>query len=213
MVVMDPFTGEILAMANFPVFDPQQVGSSTPEQRRNRVITDFYEPGSIYKPIIWSAATQMGLARPNEMIDCTSGMWVTSAGRRLHDAHGNGMQTWAGVLLKSSNIGMAKIGERMGATRMYRAVTAFGFGSPTGIGLEGESAGMVNQLRRWNTYSISSVPMGQEVGVTLLQMARAFCAFANDGWLVRPTIRAIEDRSQLGPLTSPVASSAPKYPV
>ncbi len=199
IVVMDPHTGEVLAMAHYPTFNPQQVGRSTPELRRNRIITDFYEPGSIFKPFVWSAATQMGLATPSEMIDCTSGLWVTSAGRRLRDAHGNGMQSWEGVLMKSSNIGMAKVGERMGAARMHRAVTAFGFGQQTGIGLEGESSGMVNQLRRWNPYSISSVPMGQEVGVTVLQITRAFCAFANDGWLVRPTIRAIDDRSQLGP--------------
>lgn len=196
MIVMDPVTGEVLALANYPPFDPANLANSTPEQRRNRAITDFFEPGSIYKPFIWSAATQMGLARPEEMIDCTTGLWVTAAGRRLHDAHGNGMQTWMGVLIKSSNIGMGKVGERMGAEKMNRAVRAFGFGQLTGSQLQGESPGMVNRLSRWSSYSITSVPMGQEVGVTPLQITRGFCVFANQGLLVTPTLRALDDPAQ-----------------
>jgi cell division protein FtsI/penicillin-binding protein 2 len=194
IVVMNPYTGEILAMANFPAFDPNDHATrSQPQSYRNHAITDIFEPGSIFKPVVWSAATQLGYARPDENIDCTSGMWITPAGRKLHDAHGSGMQTWCGVLIKSSNIGMGKVGERMGPDAMNRAVRAFGMGTRPGSGLKGESPGMVNRLSRWTSYSVTSVPMGQEIGVTPLQMTRAFCVFANGGFLLQPQLRSLED--------------------
>jgi cell division protein FtsI/penicillin-binding protein 2 len=108
------------------------------------------------------------------------------------------MQTWDGVLIKSSNIGMGKVGERVGNQRMSRVLAAWGFGTRPGCGLQGESAGMVNPLPRWTPYSITSIPMGQEVAVTPLQITRAFCAFANGGRLVHPTIRALDDPAQPG---------------
>ncbi|MEX0777438.1 MAG: penicillin-binding protein 2 [Phycisphaeraceae bacterium] len=198
MIVMDPYTGEVLAMANYPSFDPNELAHSTGDLRRNRCLTDQFEPGSIFKPFVWAAATQTNIARPSEMIDCTGGLWVTAAGRRLHDAHGNGMQTWEGVLIKSSNIGMGKIGQRMGNQSVYRAVRAFGFGEPTSINLEGEMAGTVNPLSRWSGYSVTSLPMGQEIAVTPLQITRGFCTFANGGYLIRPTILAVDDVRQQG---------------
>jgi len=190
-IVMHARTGQILAMANWPFYDPNAGGSVPPELRRNRTITDPYEPGSIFKPFVHAALTARGLATPDEKIDCTEGGFhVTAGGRRLHDAHGLGTLTWHQVLIKSSNIGMAIVAQRMGAAKLHEAVRAFGFGQTTGAGLPGESRGIVNPLRQWNHYSITSVPMGQEIAVTPLQMVKAFAAFANGGLMPTPSILA-----------------------
>jgi cell division protein FtsI (penicillin-binding protein 3) len=189
MVVLRPDSGEILAMANFPTFDPSDYGRAKPEVRKNRAVTDVFEPGSTFKAFMWSAMTQLGAARPDEMIDTgTSGLWVSSKGRKLHDAHPHGLISWDHVLILSSNIGMATVGDRVGATKLHHMVRAFGFGSPTGSGLPGESSGMVNPLPKWTHYSVTSIPMGQEVAVTALQLTSAFAAIANDGVLLQPTL-------------------------
>ena len=189
LVVMDPLTGEVLAMANYPPFDPATFNKVKPEVRRNRVVTDVFEPGSIFKPIIWSAATQLGAADPNEIIDTTTtGVYRTSKGRRLHDAHPHGRITWDQVLIYSSNIGMAIVAQRVGAEKLHEAMVRFGFGKPTGSGLPGEVGGVVHPLKKWTHYSVTSVPMGQEVSVTPLQMVRAFSAIANGGLLLTPTV-------------------------
>lgn len=193
LVVMDPRSGEILAMANYPAFDPSLLASSTADIRRNRCVTDVFEPGSSFKPFIWSKATEAGVASPGEWIDCGPGHYVSPVGRRLRDAHALGLQTWAGVLIHSSNIGMAIVGQRLGERRMFQAVRAYGFGEKTASKLPGEVAGIVNPLKQWNHYSVTSVPMGQEVGVTALQMVRAYCALANGGMLVTPRILLAED--------------------
>lgn len=194
MIVMDPRTGYILAMVNYPSFDPSQLEGSKPEQRRNRCVTDVFEPGSIFKPFVWAWATEHGLAYPAEIIDCTtSGVHRTSRGRRLRDVRPHGRITWQEVLVYSSNIGMSIVGERMGASTMFNGLCAFGFGGPTGSELPGESHGIVNPLDGWNHYSVTSVPMGQEVAVTALQLVRALCAIANDGLMATPTIRADRD--------------------
>lgn len=191
IVIMHPRTGEILAMANVPTFDPNRFGESTVDERRNRCVTDAFEPGSTFKPFVWAAATDAGVAHPTERIDCTSsGAYRFSFGRTLRDAHPVGHVDWDTVLIKSSNIGMGIVGMRLGANRMWQAVNSFGFGSPTGSQLPGESPGILNPLKKWTMYSVTSVPMGQEIAVTPLQLARAFCAFANGGLLVHPTIRA-----------------------
>jgi cell division protein FtsI (penicillin-binding protein 3) len=193
LVVMDARNGQLLALANYPFFDPADAGQVAAEARRNRCVTDPYEPGSIFKPIVWSAITQAGLADVAEKIDCTeAGFYVTAGGRRLHDSHGHGQLTWKGVLVKSSNIGMAIAGLRMDAARMHAAVGAFGFGQVTGSGMPGESVGIVNPVNRWNHYSLTSVPMGQEIAVTPLQMVRAFSAFANGGLMATPSFLAAE---------------------
>ena len=191
MIVMDPHTGQILAMANYPFFDPTEFSQAKPDDRRNRCVTDVFEPGSTFKAFIWAKATEAGMARPDEIIDCTeSGYYVSPKRRALRDAHAHGRITWDEVLVKSSNIGMAIVGQRMGIKPLHDAVRSFGFGSKTGSRLPGEVAGIVNPLRRWNHYSETSVPMGQEVAVTAIQLARAFCAIANSGYLVTPTILA-----------------------
>ncbi|MCC7409253.1 MAG: penicillin-binding protein 2 [Phycisphaeraceae bacterium] len=188
LIVMDPSTGEILAMANYPFFDPGSFETSKPDARRNRCITDVFEPGSIFKPFVWAVATERGTARPTELIDCHNGLYVTPIGRRLRDAHPYGLLTWESVLIKSSNIGMAVVGQRMGNTALFSAIRSFGFGLNTGSKLPGESAGMVRPLRSWGHYSETSVPMGQEIGVTAMQLVRGMAILANDGQTVVPTV-------------------------
>ena len=193
LVVMDPATGEILAMANSPTFDPRTFIKSKPEQRRNRAVTDVFEPGSIFKPIIWAACTELGAANPNEILDTTTiGVYRTSKGRRLRDSSPHGRITWDEVLMYSSNIGMAIVAERVGAEKLHDAVTRFGFGKPTGSGLPGEVGGVVHPLKKWTHYSVTSIPMGQELSVTSLQMVRAFSAIANGGKLHTPTLMPID---------------------
>ena len=201
MIVMDPHTGQILAMANYPFFDPADFSQAKPEDRRNRCVTDVFEPGSTFKAFVWAKATEAGLAQPDEIIDCTeSGYYVSPKRRALRDAHAHGSITWDEVLVKSSNIGMAIVGQRMGIKPLHDAVRSFGFGSKSGSQLPGEVAGIINPLRRWNHYSETSVPMGQEVAVTSLQLARAYCAIANGGYLVTPTILAPSPASMDEPI-------------
>ncbi len=198
VIVMDPHTGEILALAVYPEIDANAYGKTPPEMRKNRAITDTYEPGSTFKPFVWAVATEQGYARPMEMLDCGPGVWRSSTGRTLHDSHPVGRATWEEVLVKSSNIGMAIVGERMGAQSLYNAVTAFGFGKPTGSGLPGEIGGILHSLKKWTSYSVTSIPMGQEISVTPMQMARAYCALANGGTLVTPTIQYVDPDSPEG---------------
>jgi len=195
IIVMDPWTGEILAMANYPAFDPAAFNVGDPALRRNRAVTDVFEPGSIFKPFVWAAATEAKKANPTEVMDTTtSGVWRSSQGRRLRDARGHGRITWEQVLTQSSNIGMAIVGERMGAPMLHQTLTDFGFGQTTGSGLPGEVPGVVHPLNKWTHYSVTSIPMGQELSVTGLQITRAFCAIANDGRLLTPSIEAIDRR-------------------
>ena len=195
LVVLDPQTGEILAMANSPDYNPNRFSETSRDQRRNRCVTDVFEPGSIFKPIAWSGLTELNAARPEEKIDCTEGAWTTDFGRTLHDAHGMGTITWRKVLILSSNIGMGKVAMRRDNETLHDIVRAFGFGQTTGVALPGEVKGLVNPLSQWNEYSQTSIPMGQEIGVTALQMARAFAVFANGGLLVKPTIHPVRNLS------------------
>lgn len=193
MVVMSPKTGEILAMANFPSFDPTTFGKSDAKLYRNRCVTDVFEPGSTFKPFIWAMATQTGAMKPGQKLDCTtSGVYRLPFGRRLKDSHAVGKVTWEEVLTKSSNIGMALAGLEMGETNAYSALRRFGFGERPGTMLPGEANGLVTPFNKWTKYTLTSVPMGQEIAVTPLQIARAFCSFANGGVLVQPTIRALD---------------------
>lgn len=192
IIVLDSRNGQILALANWPAFDPAASDRSNEILRRNRCVVDPIEPGSIFKPFLHAAATSMGLARPATIVDTGSGLWATPYGRKLRDAHAHGSISWEQVLIVSSNIGMAKVCEPMGAKKMYDAVRAFGFGQRTGADLPGESPGILNDLKKWNKYSLSSIPMGQEISVTPLQMVKGFSAFANGGLVVSPSIIAAE---------------------
>ncbi len=194
MVIMDPHTGELLAVANYPFFDPTNLSKSKPELRRNRAVTDVFEPGSTFKPIIWAVATENNFANPTEVIDTYGGYYPAM---KLEDAHPYDELTWDEVLVKSSNIGMAVVAERMPRKLMYNAVRSFGFGVTTGSHLPGETPGIVTPLNKWTKYSVSRIPMGHEIAVTTIQLARAFAVFANGGLLVTPTLRALDQRDTI----------------
>ena len=184
-IVLDPHNGEILALANAPTFDPNDVSSAPPAARNNWALQNIYEPGSTFKVVAFSAAIEKGLAKPEDHIDCQMGS-ITVAKRVIHDHKPFGTLTIADALAKSSNVAAIKLGLRVGDPTMHDYITRFGFGSRTGIELPGETAGLVRPLSRWLPSSIGSVAIGQEVGVTPLQMVAAFGALANDGVRVAP---------------------------
>ena len=184
-IVMDPRTGEILALANAPTFDPNQPAANSAEARANGALQNIYEPGSTFKIVAYSAAIEKGLVRPDDKIDCQMGQ-ITVAGRLIHDGHPYGVLTVADALAKSSNVGAIKLGLLVGNESMYEYMKRLGFGSRTGIDLAGESPGILRTLSRWQPSSIGSLAIGQEVGVTPLQMATAYSALANGGTLVKP---------------------------
>jgi cell division protein FtsI (penicillin-binding protein 3) len=184
-IVLDPHTGEILALANAPTFDPNNAAASTSQSRLNEALQNIYEPGSTFKIVAYSAAIEKGLVKPEDKIDCQMGQ-ITVAGRLIHDHHPFGLLTVADALAQSSNVGAIKLGILVGNESMYEYMKRLGFGSRTGIDLAGESPGILRPLNRWQPSSIGSLAMGQEVGVTPLQMATAYSVLANDGQWVKP---------------------------
>ena len=185
VIVLDPRSGDILALANAPSFDPNNVGAASPDARSNWALQNIYEPGSTFKIVAFSAAIEKKLAKPDDRIDCQMGT-ITVAGRLVHDHHAFGTLTLAEALAKSSNVAAIKLGIRVGDESMYDYITRFGFGSRTGIELPGETAGIVRKVSRWQPSSIGSIAMGQEIGVTPVQMVAAFGALANDGLRIAP---------------------------
>ncbi len=184
-IVLDPQTGEVLAMASRPTFDPNNPAGVPPDAWKNFNIASVYEPGSTFKPFIVAWALKAGLIARDDVLDCENGSY--RMGRRLlHDHHPYGMLSIADILVKSSNIGMAKIGERLTNPKLFEAVGAFGFRERTGIELPGEVSGLVRPLKSWDEYSTGSIPMGQELAVTPLQLIAAHAALANGGQLMRP---------------------------
>lgn len=184
-IVMDPQTGEILALANAPSFDPNQPPKESVKGRANGALQNIYEPGSTFKIVAYSAAIEKGLVKPEDKIDCQMGQ-ITVAGRLIHDHHPFGVLTIADALAQSSNVAAIKLGLLVGNESMYDYMKRLGFGSRTGIDLAGESPGLLRSLNRWQPSSIGSLALGQEIGVTPLQMATAYCVLANDGLLVKP---------------------------
>lgn len=187
VIVLDPRNGEILALANAPSFDPNNVSASPPDSRRNWALQNIYEPGSTFKIVAFSTAIEKKLAKPDDKIDCQMGA-ITVAGRIIHDHKRFGTLTLAEALAKSSNVAAIKLGLRVGNESMYDFMTRFGFGSKTGIELPGETGGILRKVENWQPSSIGSIAMGQEVGVTPVQMAAAFGALANDGLRIAPHI-------------------------
>src|SRR3989441_9753409 len=198
-IVMDPRTGEILALANAPTFDPNQPAANSAESRSNGALQSIYEPGSTFKIVAYSAAIEKGLVRPDDKIDCQMGS-ITVAGRLIHDGHPYGVLTVADALAKSSNVGAIKLGLMVGNESMSEYMKRLGFGSRTGIDLAGESPGILRALSRWQPSSIGSLAIGQEVGVTPLQMAAAYSILANNGSWIKPHI-VREVRSPDGAVT------------
>jgi len=187
VVVMDPFTGEVLAMANSPTFNPNRYSDVPRAVLRNRAIADAYEPGSTFKIITVASALEEGLTDPSEIIDCQMG-GIVLAGHTIHDWKAFGMLSVSQILQNSSDVGAIKLAMRVGNQKFYRYWRSFGFGSPTGIELPGEAAGLTKPPERWSKISIGAMAMGQEIGVTPLQLAAATSVVANGGWWVPPHI-------------------------
>ena len=187
IVMMDPVKGDVLAMANWPTFDPNERprGAGELDARQNYAISHLYEPGSTFKMVTVAAALEAGLTKPSEVIDCQNG-WIYIGRRRIRDHKPYGLLTVSEVIANSSNVGAIKLGMRLGAERLHDFVRLFGFGSATGIELPGEINGLVRPAKVWRDGSVASISMGHEIGVTPLQVAQAFSVVANGGYLVKP---------------------------
>lgn len=188
-LVMDPSTGEVLAMANRPTFDPNDYDKSLADSRRNRTITDMYEPGSVFKIVAASAALNEGVVTPETTFYCENGLWRYGV-KSLRDVHAYGTLTMQDVIVKSSNIGTVKMSLKMKPGKFQDYIRAFGFGSITGIDLVGEAPGYTRPPAQWSKTSPYNIPIGQEVMVTALQLATAISVIANGGYLVKPFVIA-----------------------
>ena len=187
IIVMNPQTGAVLAMSSWPTYDPNSPADYPQEARRNRCITDVFEPGSTFKIITVACALDRGAVSIDDSFFCENGAF--RVGRHtLHDVHKYGTLTTSDIIKKSSNIGAVKIAMKLGERSLYGGIRRFGFGEPTGLGLPGEVAGMLHPLAKWSGLSIAAVPMGQEIGVTPIQMASAAAAIANGGLAMKPYI-------------------------
>ena len=194
-VLMSPQTGDILAMASWPHFDPNSPARTEEdlERRSNFALSHLVEPGSTFKVLTAAAALEEEAVSVDESFDCQMGsIWIGS--RRIRDHHPYGMLTMPEVIMKSSNVGIIKIGNRLGERRMHSYIRRFGFGRATGVGLPGEADGLVRPVHRWSGSSLASLAMGQEIGVTAVQMARLFSTIANGGTIVQPrVVRSVHD--------------------
>ncbi|HEX4266058.1 MAG TPA: penicillin-binding protein 2 [Verrucomicrobiae bacterium] len=192
-IAIRPKTGEIVAMATLPNFDPNNPGAAPADSRRNRIVTDVVEPGSTFKIVVISGALNDHLVTLNDMFDCENGHFPF-AGRVLHDHEPYGALSVEQIITKSSNIGAAKVGIKMGEDRLYSYISNYGFGARTGLPLPGEVVGISRPVKNWSKVSVAQIPMGQGIAVTRLQMAMAMCAIANDGVLMRPMlVKRLED--------------------
>jgi cell division protein FtsI (penicillin-binding protein 3) len=186
-LVMRPQTGEVLASAVWPGFNPNVFGRFDPGRRRNRIVTDAFDPGSTFKVFVVAAAIEEGVVDPEERIDCERGRLAIGS-NVIRDHHEYDVLTVKEVIKHSSNIGTAKIGARLGSDGMYQYLRRFNFGLETGIDFPGESAGMLRAAADWHELDAANVAFGQGVTVTALQMAAAMGALANGGWVMRPYV-------------------------
>jgi cell division protein FtsI (penicillin-binding protein 3) len=189
VIVENPHTGEILALANRPTFNPNLRKQITPAALTNRAVSDIYEPGSAFKMVTISAALDEKVTNPDEIFDCQMGSIVYN-GMRIRDAEPHGLLPVWGVLAESSNVGAIKIALRLGEDRFYKYIRAYGFGQQTGIELPGETRGITKPPSRWSKVSIAAIAMGQEIGISPIQLADLVSTFANDGVWVAPRIVA-----------------------
>ncbi len=186
-IVMIPSTGELLAIASFPSFNPNRFGDAPEIHRRNRSVTDVYEPGSTFKIVAAAAALEEGVVTEDERIDCGQG-GIRIADRIIRDHRPFDVLAFREVVTHSSNVGMIRIGQRLGRSRLESYVKAFGFGEPTGVELPAESRGILHPSERWGPVTSASVTFGQEVSVTPLQMVAAANVIAASGYLMRPRL-------------------------
>jgi cell division protein FtsI (penicillin-binding protein 3) len=210
VIVQNPNNGAILALANWPKFNPNSPNDVKSEARMDRAVSAIYEPGSTFKLITLAAAFDQNLIRPEEVFNCENGA-VYVAGHRIRDHKPFGLLTVSDILAQSSDVGAIKIAIRVGAPKFYEYIRAFGFGQQTGVDLPGESRGMLRRLENWTPVSIGSISMGQEVGVTPLQLVTAVSSIANGGTLYKPHVVAeLRRGDQPMPLTGAVAPGEPK---
>jgi cell division protein FtsI (penicillin-binding protein 3) len=196
VVMMDPKTGEILALANVPTFDPNDLGSSPQAARRNRIVTDLFEPGSTMKPFVVAAALEAGLIKPEDKFFCENGrLKVPGWPKPIRDHHPHGVLDIADIIRVSSNICSAKIGWMLGPERLYDYLNQFGFDRLSHIEMPGERRGMVLPPAKWKQLNTTTISFGQGISVTALQLASAYATLANDGVRMQPRIiRRITDQ-------------------
>jgi cell division protein FtsI (penicillin-binding protein 3) len=191
VIVQDPQTGEILAMASAPTFNPNLWGlpghSDVSETLKNPAVEKVFEPGSTFKMVTAAAALEEHVVTPSDVFNCENGMWEIQ-GRKIHDHEKEGTLTFTDIISHSSNIGTAKVALRLGQSNLYRFARAFGFGIPSGCGLPGDGAGILRSPQEWRPGSLATISFGQEVGATALQMVNAYSVVANGGTLLEPKL-------------------------
>jgi cell division protein FtsI (penicillin-binding protein 3) len=186
-IVADPFTGEILALANYPSFDPNNYAKESAQQRRDRAVTDSFEPGSTFKTILAAAALEEGVVGRDDLFYCEMGKYPY-AGKIIHDTHPNGWLSFSKILQVSSNIGFTKVAEKLKKDRYYKYIEKFGFGHETGIDVPGEVAGLVRKPESWSAIDLATHAFGQGLSTTPIQLVMAYGAVANGGFLMRPYV-------------------------
>src|ERR1700726_1363596 len=189
VIVENPHTGEILALTNRPTFNPNIRKEIRNEALKDRVVSDLYEPGSTFKMVTISAGLEEKITRPDEMFDCQMGSIMIN-GMRIRDSKPHGVLSVADILAESSDVGAIKVALRLGDERFYKYIRAFGFGQQTGIELPGETRGLTKPVERWSKVSIGAISMGQEIGISPLQLISLISTIANDGVHVPPRIVA-----------------------
>jgi cell division protein FtsI (penicillin-binding protein 3) len=193
VIVVEPFSGEILAMAGRPTFNPNRYNAYPSARWRNRAVSDVFEPGSIFKIVTAAAGIQENVVAPGEVLDCGHGK-IEIAGTVINDHAVFDRLTFTEAVAKSSDVGMIRVGQRLGRDNFARYVRDFGFGAATGVDLPGESAGLLRPVPRWSALSLPSMSFGQEIGVTGLQITMAAAAIANGGYLMKPlVVKRVED--------------------
>ncbi|HTM09189.1 MAG TPA: penicillin-binding protein [Verrucomicrobiae bacterium] len=186
-IVVEPFTGEILALANYPFFNPNNFTRQSSNQWRNRAVTDSFEPGSTFKTILAAAALEEGVVGKEDLFFCENGKYAY-AGKIIHDTHEHGWLPFAKIIQYSSNIGVTKVAEKLGKERYAKYIQNFGFGQPTGVDLPGEATGSVRRAEKWAAIDLATHAFGQGISVTPMQLVMAYGAVANGGFLMRPFV-------------------------
>jgi cell division protein FtsI (penicillin-binding protein 3) len=186
-IVVDPFTGEILALANYPYFNPNNFTRQSSNQWRNRAVTDSFEPGSTFKTILAAAALEEGVVGKEDLFYCENGKYAY-AGKIIHDTHEHGWLPFAKIIQYSSNIGVTKVAEKLGKERYSKYIEKFGFGQPTGVDLPGEAVGLIRRPDKWAAIDLATHAYGQGISVTPMQLVMGYGAVANGGILMRPFV-------------------------
>lgn len=186
-IVVDPATGEVLALANFPTFDPNKFSQQSADQRRNRAVADSFEPGSTFKTILAAAALEEGVVGKDDLFYCEMGKYHY-AGKVIHDTHPQGWLPFSKILQVSSNIGFTKVAEKLKKDRYFKYIDRFGFGRVTGLDVPGEIPGLLRKPESWSSIDLATHAFGQGISTTPMQMVMAYAAIANGGILMRPYV-------------------------